>query len=123
MMIDRSARIAHQPDVLAYYTHPDLPTMTGFMILVTVVFLTLAGQAAEKPNIVYILCDDLGYGDLRCLNRDSKIATPNFDSIAAAGMAFADARSGSAVCSPTLYGILTGRYAWHTRLQTASWAD
>jgi arylsulfatase A-like enzyme len=79
--------------------------------------LAAKNLAAEKPNIVYILCDDLGYGDLKCLNPDGKIATPNFDRLAAAGMAFTDAHSGSAVCSPTRYGILTGRYAWRSPLQ------
>jgi len=74
--------------------------------------------AAEKPNIIYVLCDDLGYGDLKCLNPDGKIATTNFDRLASAGMAFTDAHSGSAVCTPTRYGIMTGRYAWRTKLQS-----
>lgn len=74
--------------------------------------------AAGLPNIVYILADDLGYGDVSCLNRDSKIRTPNLDRLAAAGMAFTDAHSGSAVCTPTRYGILTGRYAWRTHLRS-----
>jgi len=68
------------------------------------------------PNIVYILADDLGYGDLRCLNPESKIPTPNMDRLAAEGLTFTDAHSGSAVCTPTRYGVLTGRYAWRTRL-------
>jgi len=76
-----------------------------------------ADEAADRPNIVYILADDLGYGDLGCLNPDSKIATPNLDRLAAQGMKFTDAHSGSAVCTPTRYGILTGRYAWRTRLK------
>jgi arylsulfatase A-like enzyme len=72
----------------------------------------------SRPNIVYILCDDLGYGDLRCLNPERcKIATPNADRLAREGMAFTDAHSGSSVCTPTRYGILTGRYCWRTRLQ------
>ncbi len=75
-------------------------------------------QAAEKPNIVYILADDLGYGDVQCLNPDrGKIPTPNLDRLASQGMTFTDAHSGSAVCTPTRYGLLTGRYAWRTRLQ------
>jgi arylsulfatase A-like enzyme len=75
-------------------------------------------RAAEPlPNIVFVLCDDLGYGDLRCLNPDGKISTPNFDRLAAAGMIFTDAHSGSAVCSPTRYGLITGRYAWRSKLQ------
>src|SRR5438034_7718958 len=92
--------------------------MTRFLLFLVLTSIALTGWAAEKPNIVYILCDDLGYGDLKCLNRDGKIATPNFDSLAAAGMAFTDAHSGSAVCTPTRYGILTGRYAWRTKLQS-----
>ena len=73
----------------------------------------------SRPNIVYILADDLGYGDVRCLNPErGKIATPNLDRLAAQGIRFTDAHSGSAVCTPTRYGILTGRYAWRTRLQS-----
>ena len=73
---------------------------------------------SNRPNIVYILADDLGYGDLRCLNPDGKIATPNMDRLAAGGMAFTDAHSSSAVCSPTRYGILTGRYNWRSPLKS-----
>lgn len=72
---------------------------------------------APPPNIVYILCDDLGYGDVRCFNPQGKIATPHIDRLASEGMRFTDAHSGSAVCTPTRYGLLTGRYAWRTRLQ------
>jgi len=69
------------------------------------------------PNIIYILADDLGYGDLSCNNENSKIKTLNIDRLAGEGMLFTDAHSGSSVCTPTRYGILTGRYAWRTRLQ------
>jgi len=75
-----------------------------------------AAAKAGRPNIVYILADDMGYGDVRCLNKDGKIATPNMDRLAAGGMIFTDAHSGSSVCSPTRYGILTGRYSWRTSL-------
>ena len=72
-----------------------------------------------KPNIIYVLCDDLGYGDVHCLNpQRGKIATPHADRLAAQGMVFTDAHSGSSVCTPTRYGILTGRYAWRTHLQS-----
>ncbi len=91
--------------------------MMRFNLLLLVCVLPVLATAAEKPNIVYVLCDDLGYGDLKCLNAESKIATPNFDRVAAAGMIFTDAHSGSAVCTPTRYGMLTGRYAWRTKLQ------
>jgi len=76
-------------------------------------------EAAEKPNIVYILCDDLGYGDVQCLNPErGKIKTPHLDRLASQGMTFTDAHSGSSVCTPTRYGLLTGRYAWRSRLQS-----
>jgi arylsulfatase A-like enzyme len=68
------------------------------------------------PNIIYILADDMGYGDISILNkRDSKLITPNLDKLAKEGMIFTDAHSGSSVCTPTRYGILTGRYAWRSR--------
>ncbi|MCD4737394.1 MAG: arylsulfatase [Bacteroidales bacterium] len=71
----------------------------------------------RHPNIVYILADDLGYGDVSCLNDSSKIITPNLDKLANQGITFTDAHSNSAVCTPTRYGILTGRYAWRSRLK------
>lgn len=70
------------------------------------------------PNIVYILADDLGYGDLQCLNpQGGKIATPEMDQLAAEGMVFTDAHTSSSVCTPSRYSILTGRYNWRTTLQ------
>ncbi len=74
-------------------------------------------NAADKPNIVFILADDLGYGDLGCYNKNSKIPTPNLDRLAGEGMRFTDAHAPTSVCTPTRYAILTGRYAWRTRLQ------
>lgn len=77
-------------------------------------------RSAEKrsvPNIVFILADDLGYGDLRCYNPKSKIPTPNLDRLASQGMRFTDMHTPSAVCTPTRYGLLTGRYCWRTRLK------
>ena len=71
-----------------------------------------------KPNIVYVLCDDLGYGDVHSLNPErGKIATPNIDRFITQGMSFTDSHSSSAVCSPSRYSILTGRYNWRSRLQ------
>ncbi|MCK4346140.1 MAG: sulfatase-like hydrolase/transferase, partial [Bacteroidales bacterium] len=64
------------------------------------------------PNIIMILADDLGYGDFSCLNEKSAWQTPHADQLAKDGMIFTDAHSGSAVCTPTRYGILTGRYSW-----------
>jgi arylsulfatase A-like enzyme len=80
-------------------------------------FAADAPAVETRPNIVYILCDDLGYGDVHALNAEAKVATPNIDSLARDGMTFTDAHSGSAVCTPTRYGILTGRYAFRTRLK------
>lgn len=73
--------------------------------------------APERPNIVYILADDLGWGDLQCYNKDSRIATPNADKLAAQGVRFTDMHSPSSVCTPTRYGILTGRYCWRSKLK------
>ena len=77
----------------------------------------LAAAESSHPNIVYILADDLGYGDVSCFNDASKIQTPHVDRLAAEGMRFTDAHTPSSVCTPTRYGILTGRYAWRTRLK------
>lgn len=81
-------------------------------------FGPVVASAADKPNIIYILCDDLGFGDVKCLNPEGKIATPHMDRLAKEGMAFTDAHSGSSVCTPTRYGVMTGRYAWRTKLQS-----
>lgn len=70
-----------------------------------------------SPNVVVILADDMGYGDVQALNPASKIATPNLNVLAASGMSFTDAHTPSAVCTPTRYGLLTGRYCWRSRLK------
>ena len=76
-----------------------------------------AAFASEPPNVVIILADDLGYGDVGANNPDSKIPTPAMDRVAAEGMRFTDGHSPSAVCTPTRYALLTGRYCWRTRLK------
>ncbi|MEX0775829.1 MAG: arylsulfatase [Phycisphaeraceae bacterium] len=77
-----------------------------------------AAAAGSRPNIIVVLADDFGYGDAHFLDPQySKIPTPHMDRLAQQGMAFTDAHSPSAVCTPTRYGMLTGRYAWRTRLQ------
>ncbi|MGN6438729.1 MAG: sulfatase family protein [Agriterribacter sp.] len=88
-----------------------------FIHLAACLLTAITIQAQQKPNIIYILADDLGYGDVSCFNKDSKLNTANIDKVAAQGMKFTDAHSNSAVCTPTRYGILTGRYAWRTSLQ------
>jgi arylsulfatase A len=77
-----------------------------------------ASEAADRPNMVYVLADDLGYGDVKALNADGKIATPNMDRLAAEGMAFTEAHSSASICTPTRYSVLTGRYNWRSRLQS-----
>lgn len=72
----------------------------------------------KKPNLIYILADDMGYGDVSALNEKSAFKTPNFDAMCEGGMAFTDAHSSSAVCTPSRYSILTGRYNWRSRLKS-----
>ena len=74
-------------------------------------------EAATLPNIVLILADDMGVGDPGCYNPQSKIPTPNIDRLAREGLRMTDMHSPSAVCTPTRYGLLTGRYCWRTRLK------
>src|SRR5512137_1935903 len=91
-----------------------LPLLTTLLL-----GLPVAPHAAEppqqaKPNIIFILADDLGYGDVGCYNPESKVPTPNLDRLAREGMRFTDAHSPSTVCTPTRYSILTGRMAFRT---------
>ena len=69
-------------------------------------------MAVDPPNILFILADDLGYGDVGCYNANCKVATPNLDQLAAEGMLFTDAHSPSTVCTPSRYSLLTGRMAF-----------
>lgn len=75
-------------------------------------------QDRSPPDLVVILCDDLGQGDPGCYNPDSRIPTPHIDRLAAEGLRFSDAHTPSAVCTPTRYGLLTGRYAWRGELKS-----
>ncbi|MHC4560515.1 MAG: sulfatase-like hydrolase/transferase [Planctomycetota bacterium] len=76
-----------------------------------------ASGKARKPNIVFILADDMGIDSVNALNKKCGIATPCLNKLITQGMTFTDAHSGSAVCSPTRYGVLTGRYSWRTRMK------
>lgn len=78
--------------------------------------LAPAAAAGGKPNIVLILADDLGYGDLSCYGA-TKVTTPNIDRLARGGVLFTDAHAPSAVCTPSRYAVLTGRYCWRTQLK------
>lgn len=80
--------------------------------------LVNAADRLARPNILFVLCDDLGYGDVQCMAPEtSGIPTPHADRLAEQGMTFTDAHSASSVCTPTRYGLLTGRYCWRTKLQ------
>jgi len=74
-------------------------------------------QAQKRPNIVFVLADDMGYGDARCYNPDSKVPTPAIDRLAREGIRFTDAHAPAAVCVPTRYGFMTGRYPFRTKLK------
>lgn len=92
-------------------------TILAILLLASLNALRAAEPA--KPNILVILADDLGYGDVQCNNPDrGKIPTPNIDKLASQGMRFTDGHSSSGVCSPSRYTLLTGRYHWRTRLQS-----
>ncbi|ANW97460.1 arylsulfatase [Wenyingzhuangia fucanilytica] len=94
------------------------------LVIVALLMFSVSAQTSKnkKPNIIYILADDLGIGDLSVYNENSKINTPHLDKLAAEGMRFTDAHTSSSVCTPTRYGILTGRYNWRTPLkQFVTW--
>ncbi len=95
-----------------------LPSFAALVISVAVAFAGDCLAADAPPNIIVILADDLGVGDVQCFFKDGKIQTPNLDRLATQGMRFTEAHSGSSICSPSRYGILTGRYAWRTRLRS-----
>ncbi len=83
-----------------------------FLALVTALGLTSWISARDQPNILFILADDLGYGDVSCYNPESKVQTPHLDRLAREGLLFTDAHSPSTVCTPTRYSIMTGRMAF-----------
>jgi len=97
------------------------PLSLNVLLLVVALFLHREPCSAQLtknlPNIVYILADDMGYGDIKAFNSNAQTATPNLDKLCKEGMSFTDAHSGSAVCTPTRYGILTGRYAFRSSLK------
>ncbi|HOX56059.1 MAG TPA: arylsulfatase [Verrucomicrobiota bacterium] len=96
---------------------PITKLLAGLLVL-PLLIMPARGASSRPPNIVVILADDLGYGDVRCYNAQSKIPTPHLDRLAAEGMRFTDAHAPDAVCTPTRYGLLTGRYAFRSRLKS-----
>ena len=96
-------------------------TKLAILISVYILFSIACSNATEtkrdveSPNIILILADDLGYGDVGCYNPESKIPTPNLDKLARDGMLFTDAHSPSTVCTPTRYSIMTGQMAFRRK--------
>ncbi len=88
-------------------------TLAAFLFAIPL----LCGAQVDNPNIVIILADDMGWGDPRCYQEDSKIPTPHLDALASVGVRFTDAHTPSSVCTPTRYTLLTGRYCWRTWLE------
>ncbi len=80
--------------------------------------VAFSANAAERPNVVLIFADDMGYGDVSAYSPESRIKTPKLDRLVSEGMMFTDAHTASAVCTPSRYSLLTGRYAWRTRLKS-----
>jgi arylsulfatase A len=88
--------------------------MRQTILTAAMAIIVAASANADQPNIVYILADDMGYGDVTATFERGKIPTPHIDRLAKEGMMFTDAHTNSSVCTPTRYGILTGRYCWRT---------
>jgi arylsulfatase A len=93
-------------------------TALGALTTILPASLLCSKKKRPKPNVIVILADDMGYGDVKALNPDSRIPTPNLDRLAGQAVRFTDAHSGSAVCTPTRYGIVTGRYCFRSRLKS-----
>lgn len=93
---------------------------TGYGLMCCLLTMSISAVHAQQkkslPNIVYILADDMGYGDVAAFNADAKVKTPNIDRLTKEGMRFTDAHTTSSVCTPSRYSILTGRYPWRSRL-------
>ena len=92
-----------------------MPSRKYIPVVVTLLLSVATLFAADKPNVVFILADDLGYGDLS--HAGGRAPTPHCDRLAREGMRFTDAHTTSSVCTPTRYGIVTGRYNWRSTMK------
>ncbi len=90
-----------------------IPVLAGLASLAAV---SCHGEQ-QRPNVIFVLADDLGYGDVSALNPESKIHTPNIDALTRAGLTFTDAHATSSLSTPSRYSIITGRYSWRTALK------
>lgn len=111
----RPVRLAGRLGVLALV--PAVATLLAGLACGAPVSARLGATHPSTPNIVFILADDLGYGDLSCQNPATRIRTPRLDRLASQGMRFTDAHAPSALCTPSRYSILTGQNCWRSRLK------
>jgi arylsulfatase A-like enzyme len=116
-MLEPVARSIHQRK--AHMTVSITKTISTTLTFLGCVWLLFPAAAigADRPNIVFILADDLGYGDVGCYNPESKVSTPQLDKLATEGIRLTDAHSPSTVCTPTRYSLLTGRMAFRTGMR------
>ena len=92
--------------------------MKNYILVLSLLVLAVSLHGvASRPNIILVYVDDMGYGDASCLNPQSKFKTPNIDRLAKEGMTFTDGHCSDTVCTPSRYGLLTGRYSWRTTLK------
>jgi len=87
------------------------------ILLVATINSSCSQKESDLPNIIIILADDMGYGDVQAFNPESEIPTPNLNKLSEDGVMFMDAHTPSSICTPTRYGLLTGRYCWRTSLK------
>ena len=97
------------------------PLKALFLLVIATLLLSSVAPASERPNIVFILTDDVGIGDLRSYNADGKIALPTIDRLASEGVRFTDAHTTAAKCAPSRYSIITGNYHWRGRKSWGQW--
>ncbi len=88
--------------------------LVPFCLIIFIPFAEAQKTAAEKPNVIIIFADDMGYGDVSGLNPAARTATPHIDKLAQHGIVFTNAHASASVCTPSRYGLLTGRYAWRS---------
>ena len=94
-------------------------TLTKITISILSMFSAVAVPASGTPNVIFLMADDLGYGSVGCYGAPPHLVkTPHIDRLASEGIRFTDASTPSSVCTPTRYGLLTGRYCWRTRLKS-----
>ena len=94
-----------------------IEAIMGAVVLGLLVVSLASAAQPSRPNVLLIYTDDQGYGDVSALNPKSRFQTPNLDRLVREGMAFTDAHSSDTVCTPSRYGLLTGRYSWRTRMK------